>query len=142
MRVSAAIYNILSNSATVAQQLGTGDRIFPLVAKATQSLPFIIYEITQDDPVQTKDGQDSSYIRVFRLEILCYAETYNSVTNIASAARRTLNRAPNYPSTSYGAIKLQSINYINSTEEFEAGSGKNGIYRTRLVFEVRQNTIS
>lgn len=142
MNVSKAIYNILSNDLTLAQQLGAGNRIFPLVAKSTQALPFVIYELTQDDPVQTKDGQSSSYIRVYRLEVLCYSETYANVSSIASACRRALNRAPSYPSSSYGSIKLQSINYINASEEFEAGSGKNGVYRTRLVFEVRQNTIA
>lgn len=142
MIVSKAIYNILSNDSAVTQALGSGSRIFPLVAKTTQALPFVIYEITQDDPVQTKDGQSSSYIRVFRLEVLCYSETYSNVSDIAKACRRALNRAPVYPSSSYNTIKLQSINYINASEEFETDSGKNGVYRTRLVFEVRQNTIA
>lgn len=142
MIVSKAIYNILSNDSAVTQALGSGSRIFPLVAKTTQALPFVIYEITQDDPVQTKDGQSSSYIRVFRLEVLCYSETYSNVSDIAKACRRALNRAPVYPSSSYNTIKLQSINYINASEEFENDSGKNGVYRTRLVFEVRQNTIA
>jgi len=138
MIVGQAIYNILSNSLTVAQHLGSGNRIFPLVAKATQSLPFLIYEITQDDPVQTKDGLSESYVRVYRLEVLCYSETYTNVSNIAKAVRRTLNRAPSYPATTYNTVKLQSINYINANEEFEADSGKNGVFRIRLVFEVRQ----
>ena len=69
-------------------------------------------------------------------------DDYTNVTSIASAARRCLNRTPTYPSSTYNGIKLQSINYINASEEFEAGSGQNGVYRTRLVFEVRQNTIA
>ena len=85
MIVSKAIYNILSNDSTVTQALGSGSRIFPLVAKTTQAFPFVIYELTQDDPVQTKDGQSSSYIRVFRLEVLCYSETYSNVSDIAKA---------------------------------------------------------
>ena len=64
MNVSKAIYNILSNDLTLSQQLGAGDRIFPLVAKSTQALPFVIYEITQDDPVQTKDGLSSLFLMV------------------------------------------------------------------------------
>lgn len=142
MKVSKAILNILSASAALESSLGGRGRIFPLVAKTTQAFPFVIYEITQDDPVQTKDGQDISYIRVYRLEVLCYADTYNSVSDIAANARQALNRAPTYPSTTYNGIKLQSINYINANEEFEAGSGAVGTYRTRLAFEVRESNIA
>jgi hypothetical protein len=139
MTVSKAIYTILSEDSTLTTVIGVG-RVFPVVAKTTQAFPFVIYDITQDNPVQTKDGLDTCYIRVYRLEVMGYAEDYATLSSISRAIRGALNRTPSYPATTYNGIKLQSINYININDEFDPDSGKTGAYRTRLQFEVREIT--
>ena len=54
MLVGKAIYNILSDSAPVGALIG--NRIYPNVATRRAAFPFAVYQVTGDDPTDTKDG--------------------------------------------------------------------------------------
>ena len=54
MEIGKAIYNILSTDSAIAAEVGT--RIFPNVAAQSESFPFIIYDVQNDSPEDSKDG--------------------------------------------------------------------------------------
>ena len=54
MEIGKAIYNILVNDSDV-NTLVSG-RILPNVARTTTAFPFIIYQVTGQNPEQDKDG--------------------------------------------------------------------------------------
>lgn len=133
MDVGKAIYQILQQSSVVGTYEAS---IHPLVAKETTRFPFVVYEVTQDDPTDTKDGV--SGLDTYRLDIFVYSTEYSNTCLISNAVRGVLDRAPTYPHTIYNGVVLQSISFQNITDEFEPQSGGRGIFRQRLEFEVRE----
>ena len=133
MQVGKAIYYILANDTNVSSMVS--DKIFPLVAPATTTFPFIIYEIYNDNPTMDKDGV--SKLDEYDVRITAYHELYTSLCRIGSNIRVALDRVATYPSTTYSGIVVQSISFENVRDEFDFDSGRRGVYRQELQFKIR-----
>ena len=131
MQLGKAIYNILSNDATITDIVST--RIFPNVAPQTTQFPFIIYDITGVDPNDTKDG--ASTLDTNDVMISCYSETYSEASDLAQKIRVAMDRINE---GTYGGETIQSSQFQSYNDIFDDTSGDSGIFRKALDFEIRQ----
>ena len=129
MLVGKAIYELLVSDATVESLVQ--EKIFPNVAAQTTEFPFIVYDVTSDDPEDTKDGVstlDSNTVMVSG-----YAQTYSKASSLAVAIRDALDRASGIQE----GVVIQTIQYKGYNDVFDDMSGSDGIYRKSLDFKVR-----
>ena len=88
MLVGKAIYSILSDNAAVDALIS--DRIYPNVAKQTSAFPFVVYQVTGDDPTDTKDGV--SPLDENAILVMCFSQTYTQASDLADKVRIALDR--------------------------------------------------
>jgi hypothetical protein len=130
MKIGLAIYNILNNDTDVAALVST--KIFPNVAKQGTAFPFIVYQTTDVEPNDTKDGVSTLDSNGF--EVLCFAESYSAAVGLAQKVRIALDRK----SGTYNTVKVQSIQFNSVDEDFEIKGDGRGIYVQTLSFDLRQ----
>ena len=90
MNVGIAIFELLSNAADVAADVG--NRIFPVTAAQSKTLPFITYDVITISPNDTKTGP--SQVDEIDVEIVCHAATFASASAIQNNVRMALDRVP------------------------------------------------
>ena len=103
MEIGKAIYNILVNDSDV-NTLVSG-RILPNVARTTTAFPFIIYQVTGQNPTQDKDGP--STLDTDSVMVSIYSGTYSEATNLSNKVRIALERT----SGTFNGVQVQSIKY-------------------------------
>ena len=130
MKVGLAIYNILSNDSDITSLVST--RIFPLVAPQSTEFPFILYDVDENNPSDTKDGV--SKLDTIQSTVSCYAKSYSEACDIADKIRTALDRV----SGTYNTIRIQSIQFDGLNDIFD-DNHELGIYRKALDFNIRQN---
>lgn len=129
MLVGKAIYDILTNDSTIEGLVA--DKVFPNVAAQTTEFPFIVYDVTSDDPEDTKDGV--STLDANSIMVSGYADNYSRAADLAVAIRDALDRT----SGTYAGVVIQTIQYQGYNDVFDDMSGSDGIYRKSLDFKVR-----
>lgn len=129
MKTGLAIYNILSNDADVSALVGA--RIFPNVAKNSTSFPFIIYDVKNEGPQDTKDGV--STLDVDNVMVSVYSKTYAEASDLALKIRTALDRVKG----TFGGVEIQSIQYDGYNDLFDDNTSDEGVYRKALDFNVR-----
>lgn len=82
---------------------------FPVVAKQSQQLPYMVYSVVSNNPSNHKDGV--SRLDVSRLQVDIYGLTYSSVLTLYQAVRTALD--------SYSSGNIQHITFDNYTDLFE-----------------------
>tara|TARA_R110002020_G_scaffold1629_3_gene7338 strand:+ start:2399 stop:2845 length:447 start_codon:yes stop_codon:yes gene_type:complete len=142
MKIGYAIYDILSNDASVTGLVST--RIYPNVAKQTSAFPFLVYRTISVDPTDTKGGEikggtpdpsdGQSPLDTNTFEVLCFSETYSEAVNLAVKVRAALDRNTG----TYVGVKVQGLSYLSSTEYFDIKGEGEGIYVQELSFNLRQ----
>ena len=116
MKVGLAIYNLLTNDATVNGRVG--GRIFPEFAKEAASMPYLVYSVISNSPSDTKDGTP---VDEAQCEIFCVSNTYGSANDLADLVRAALDRkGVTVNDASAGDITVQSIHYTNEVTEVSA----------------------
>jgi len=80
--IGKAIYNILSNDATLTGLVGTN--IFPQIAPQDTNAPFVVYVTSNTIPSQHKDGAAPND------QVDTYAKTHSSAVNISEQIRTLL----------------------------------------------------
>ena len=105
MTVGKAIYNILTNDATVSGIVGT--KIFPEIAPPNTDAPYIVYSVLSNTPSDSKE--DGGAIDVSNIEVYNFQSTYTNAIDLGVAVRDALDRKNGV----YGGVKLQSIQYAN-----------------------------
>ena len=116
MKVGLAIYNLLTNDATVNGRVG--GRIFPELAKEAASMPYIVYSVISNTPSDTKDGTP---VDEAQCEIFCVSNTYASANDLADLVLAALDRkGVTVNDASAGDITVQSIHYTNEVTEVSA----------------------
>jgi len=105
MTVGKAIYNILTNDATVSGIVGTN--IFPEIAPPNIDVPYIVYSVLSNTPSDSKE--DGGAVDVSNIEVYNFQSTYNNAIDLGVAVRAALDRK----NGTYGGVKLQSIQYAN-----------------------------
>jgi hypothetical protein len=103
MSAGKCIYNILSNDANVSATVGT--KIFPSLGIENIAYPYIVYEMVNLDPTDTKDGVSCLDTEEFEIEI--YTKNPSDMSTLGTDVRNALDR---YTGTVEG-INIQSIKY-------------------------------
>ena len=129
MDIGKAIYKILSDNVAVASLVGT--RIAPNVMHQTSAFPFIVYDVTSDQPEGQKDSV--ALLDTATIMVSAYCKTYAEASKLANYIRTSLDRVNGL----YVGVNIQAINFQGYDDVFDDMSGSDGIYRKSLNFNVR-----
>ena len=111
MTVGKAIYYLLTNSTDIAAIVST--RVFPEVAQQDAPLPYVVYNVTNNEPSDTK--AEPSELDTANVEVNCFSTSYTESIDLAVAVRAALDRVTG----TYNGVNVQSIAYMNETLSFE-----------------------
>ena len=112
MKAGLAIYHILYNDSEVSSTVS--DRIYPEIAPEGATIPYIVYSIVGNTPVETKE---ETVIDEATIELFTVSNKYKNLMTLADKVRTAMDRAQ-YTSTAGGAeIDVQSIMYTNEVTE-------------------------
>jgi len=108
MKAGIAIYAILSNKAAITNLVGT--RIYPESAPEGAAMPYIVYSVVGNSPVETKG---ETVVDEAQIELFSVDRTYGSCMTLADIVRKVFDRA-DYVNTDLGKeIDVQSMMYTN-----------------------------
>lgn len=111
-------------------KLVPGSKIYPIDAKLSSTMPFIIVERTSITPGYAKDGDYEDDVNIL---VYVVSNTYENAVDIASEVRRTLELHDyNDPDGTYISI----IELTGVSENFLDISGKTA-YSQELTFNVK-----
>lgn len=103
--IGDVIYSLLSNDATVSGIVGV--KIFPSIALQEIALPYIVYEESNNQPTNTKDGKSELDVVSYDIEI--YAENPSDLSSLSYAVRNCLDRYTGI----IGGKRIDSIKYVS-----------------------------
>jgi len=129
MNIGRAIYNLLKNDIAVSSLVGT--RISPNVMEQTSTFPFIVYDVASDTPTGQKDSV--ALLDTVSIMISGYCKTYKESNKLANYIRTALDRVNGLK---YG-VDIQAIDFDGYDDVFDDDSGRDGIYRKALNFNIR-----
>ena len=129
MDIGKAIYKILSDNIAVSSMVGT--RIAPNVMKQTSAFPFIVYDVSSDEPEGQKDSV--ALLDTANIMVSAYCKTYSEASKLANYIRTALDRVNGV----YNAVNIQAIDFDGYDDVFDDMSGSDGIYRKSLNFNIR-----
>jgi hypothetical protein len=138
MTVGKAIFYLLDNSTDLTAIVGT--RIYPEVAQQDAPLPYVVYNISNNEPSDTK--REPSKLDTANIEVNCYSTSYTEVIDMAVAVRAALDRVTG----TYSGVNVQSIAYMNEVIDFDEGqraynvSSDYDVRISRTDFEIAQGT--
>lgn len=111
MIVGKAIYYLLTNATDVTDIVST--RVYPEVAQQDADLPFIVYNVTNNEPSDTKP--EPSKLDTAQVEVNIYSDSYTEAIDLAVAVRAALDRVKG----TYNGVNVQSIQYQNEVIDFD-----------------------
>ena len=111
MIVGKAIYHLLTNATDVTDIVST--RIYPEIAQQDADLPYIVYNVANNEPTDTKP--EPSKLDTAQVEVNIYAESYTDCIDLAVAVRAALDRVKG----TYNGVNVQSIQYQNEIIDFD-----------------------
>ena len=126
MTVGKAIYYLLTNANDVTEIVGT--RIFPEVAQQDADLPYIVYNVSNNEPSDTKKAP--SKLDTADVEVNCFATNYSQVIDMGVAVRAALDRVKG----TYSGVNVQSVQYVNEIIDFDEPQRA---YNITASYEVR-----
>jgi hypothetical protein len=111
MSAGKAIYNILTNDAPVSAIVST--RVYPIEASENASYPYVVFDITDTEPVESKDNPQYDFESV---EVRCYARggsgAYLTLEDLSDKIITALN---NNTGTFNGVI-IKDAQYLNKDD--------------------------
>jgi len=138
MTVGKAIFYLLDNSTDLTAIVGT--RIYPEVAQQDAPLPYVVYNISNNEPSDTK--REPSKMDTANIEVNCYSTSYTQVIDMSVAVRAALDRVTG----TYSGVNVQSIAYMNEVIDFDEGqraynvSSDYDVRISRTDFEIAQGS--
>ena len=111
MTVGKAIYNLLLSNAALRAIVDT--RIFPEVAQQDAELPYVVYNISSNEPSDTK--REPSKMDTAQVEINLYSTSYTECIDMATHVRAALDRVTG----TYSGVNVQSIQYLGEVINFD-----------------------
>lgn len=111
MIVGKAIYHLLTNATDVTDVVST--RIYPEIAQQDADLPYIVYNVANNEPTDTK--RDVSQLDTAQVEVDIYSTSYSQCIDLAVAVRAALDRVKG----TYAGVDVQSIQYLNEVIDFD-----------------------
>ena len=130
MKIGLGVYNILSNNSDVTDLVST--RIYPNVARQSSAFPFLVYQVTGDEPTDTKDVP--SVLDTNSVEVICYSESYIQASDLADKVRTALDRTTG----THGGLSIQGTTFGGYSEDFDIKGDDEGVYVKSLDFKIRQ----
>ena len=129
MDIGKAIYKILGDNIAVRSMVST--RIAPNVMPQTSEFPFIVYDVSTDEPEGQKDSV--ALLDNVSLMVSAYCKTYSDASKLANYIRTALDRVNGL----YVGVNIQAIDFDGYDDVFDDMSGSDGVYRKSLNFNVR-----
>jgi hypothetical protein len=124
--IGKALYTILSTNNSVKTLVV--DRIYPVVAAQDAALPYIVYNQISETPNANKERQKQ--IRTYRMQIDCYADTYDSATTLALAVQLALS----FYTGTVGTTKIDIIVFENENDAYDTDTE---IHRKSHDYQIR-----
>ncbi len=129
MEVGKAIYNILSNDATVT---AVTSRIHGNEARQGIDFPCIVYNVISDTAINSKSGMGAISSRV---QVDCFSEDYAACNALAILVRNSLS---DKPLGTYGGVVVQNIKFDTSRDMSDI-AGFDGVHRISMDFIIYHN---
>lgn len=126
MSVGAVIYNILSTDTSVAALVST--RITPFGAEQSTSKPYVTYQVISKTPNKHKDR--TLDLIVYRIQVDCFAATYNDCTTLADAVCNAL-------AYKTGTFASTNVDIIVFEDENDLFSDQPEVYRKEQDYFIR-----
>lgn len=124
--IGPVIYSILSSAQAVAAICG--NRIYPRTADQAAALPYVVYNQVSRVPNANKDR--SRQVETYRVQVDCYAATYDQATALANATITALI----YKTGTVGSTKVDIIIFENENDVYDQ---ETDIYRKSQDFMIR-----
>jgi hypothetical protein len=113
-----------------------GTKIFPLQAPPGQSLPYIIYGISDNLPQDSKDG--ASTLDVYEMQITMLDQNYANLVRLANEVRSELDYTKEF---TYNSITLQLVYFIDEIEAFDNDLDQGGTFIKTQTYGIRIKNI-
>lgn len=131
MAAEKVIRSVLANDATVSGLVGT--RIRPRVAKAKETLPYVVFELTAADPWFAADGPTGT--GVFTYEFRCFAATPLGATDLQNAVRIALDHLPE-TTVEDQTVLVTTVIGRSEAEEFRDEASQKPVFETELEMNI------
>lgn len=114
-----AIYNILSNHATLKTLLGgtltEPPRLYPLILPQTAALPAMTMQVVSNNPTYCKEGRQEDE---YRLSLNVFTESYSKAQEIGDITKDILDQLKG----TYAGIEITKIKLLNEIDLYEKGA--------------------
>ena len=111
MTVGKAIFDLLLGDADLRAIVN--NRIFPEVAQQDADLPYVVYNISSNEPSDTK--REPSKLDTAQVEVNLYSTSYSECIDMATHVRAALDRVRG----TYSGVNVQSIQYLGEVIDFD-----------------------
>jgi hypothetical protein len=111
MTVGKAIFDLLLGDADLRAIVN--NRIFPEVAQQDAVLPYVVYNISSNEPSDTK--REPSKLDTAQVEVNLYSTSYSDCIDMATHVRAALDRVRG----TYSGVNVQSIQYLGEVIDFD-----------------------
>jgi hypothetical protein len=138
MIVGKAIYNLLVSNADLRAIVDT--RIFPEVAQQDAALPYVVYNVSNNEPSDTK--REPSKMDTAQIEVNLFSTSYTECIDMATHVRAALDRVTG----TYSGVNVQSIQYLSEIIDFDEAqrtyniSADYDVRISRSDFEIAQGS--
>lgn len=92
---------------------GLSNRVFPLVAKQGQDVPFIVYDRT--NTVRDKTLTDFNGLVEVSFQIDIHEKSYS---NLKTVSQNVITKLKSFEGQTWGSYKIQSCEIENETEDY------------------------
>jgi len=111
MTVGKAVFNLLL--ADTDLRAIVDNRIFPEVAQQDAVLPYVVYNISSNEPSDTK--REPSKMDTAQVEVNLYSTSYTECIDMSTHVRAALDRVTG----TYSGVNVQSIQYLGEVIDFD-----------------------
>ncbi|MAO21281.1 MAG: hypothetical protein CMJ25_11070 [Phycisphaerae bacterium] len=111
MTVGKAIFTLLLSDTDLRAIVD--NRIFPEVAQQDAVLPYVVYNISSNEPSDTK--REPSKLDTAQIEVNLYSTSYSECIDMATHVRAALDRVRG----TYSGVNVQSIQYLGEIIDFD-----------------------
>lgn len=105
--------------------MGIARKVFPVITDSAE-LPYVVYRRQSLEHSSTKAGMPGA--DTVRMEVLCYAGSYQCSVELAEAVRAALD----YKKGAAGGLQMRSCTLEGGSESFEGDA-----YLQELVFNIK-----
>ena len=113
-----------------------GRNVFPLQAPPLSSLPYIIYDISENQPQDSKDGR--STLDIYEMQLTMLSQSYSDLVDLSIAVRKRLDYLKDF---TLAGITLQLVYFIDEIEAFDNDIDQSGTFIKTQTYGIRIKNI-